>query len=60
MSVTEKYAIDKVHECATVFRTTDIEHPGVKLVMDQGAVNLAGPIKVLSTGGSRRNTARCS
>ena len=50
MSVTEKYAIDKAHECATVFRTTDIAHPGVKLVMDQGDVNLAGPIKVLSTG----------
>jgi sulfate adenylyltransferase len=50
MRVTEKYAIDKAHECATVFRTTDVEHPGVKLVMDQGDVNLAGPIKVLSTG----------
>jgi sulfate adenylyltransferase len=51
MLVTEKYAIDKEHECATVFRTTDPGHPGVKLVMDQGEVNLAGPIKVLSTGG---------
>ena len=51
MLVTEKYAIDKEHECATVFRTTDPRHPGVKLVMDQGEVNLAGPIKVLSTGG---------
>jgi sulfate adenylyltransferase len=51
MTVTEKYAIDKAHECATVFRTTDVAHPGVKLVMDQGEVNLAGPIKVLSTGG---------
>ncbi len=50
MKVTEKYAIDKAHECATVFRTTDLEHPGVKLVMEQGDVNLAGPIKVLSTG----------
>ncbi len=50
MQVTEKYAIDKAHECATVFRTADIEHPGVKLVMEQGDVNLAGPIKVLSTG----------
>jgi sulfate adenylyltransferase len=50
MRVTEKYAIDKAHECATVFHTTDVEHPGVKLVMDQGDVNLAGPIKVLSTG----------
>jgi sulfate adenylyltransferase len=50
MTVTEKYAIDKAHECATVFRTTDSAHPGVKLVMDQGEVNLAGPIRVLSTG----------
>jgi len=50
MLVTEKYVIDKAHECATVFRTTDPRHPGVKLVMDQGEVNLAGPIKVLSTG----------
>ena len=38
-------------ECASVFRTTDEAHPGVKLVMDQGAVNLAGAVKVLSTGG---------
>lgn len=51
MKVTEKYAIDKAHECATVFRTTDPEHPGVKMVMAQGDVNLAGPVKVLSTGG---------
>jgi sulfate adenylyltransferase len=51
MKVTEKYAINKAHECATVFRTTDPEHPGVKMVMAQGAVNLAGPVKVLSDGG---------
>jgi len=51
MQVTEKYSIDKAHECATVFRTTDLAHPGVKLVMEQGDVNLAGPVKVLSTGG---------
>ncbi|MDX9766240.1 MAG: sulfate adenylyltransferase [Ectothiorhodospiraceae bacterium] len=48
MLVTEKYVIDKAHECATVFKTTDLEHPGVKMVMEQGDVNLAGPIKVLS------------
>lgn len=51
MRVTEKYAIDKAHECATVFGTTDAEHPGVKMVMEQGDVNLAGPVKVLSQGG---------
>jgi len=50
MKVTEKYAIDKAHECATVFKTTDMEHPGVKMVMEQGDINLAGPIKVLSQG----------
>ncbi|MFN6961633.1 MAG: sulfate adenylyltransferase, partial [Rhodocyclaceae bacterium] len=51
MKVTEKYKIDKAHECASVYKTTDLEHPGVKMVMAQGDVNLAGPIKVLSTGG---------
>lgn len=50
MTVTEKYAIDKEHECMMVFKTTDIEHPGVKMVMEQGDINLAGPIKVLSQG----------
>jgi sulfate adenylyltransferase len=53
MRVTEKYAIDKAHECASVFRTPDGEHPGVKMVMAQGEVNLAGPVKVLSDGGFR-------
>ena len=48
MKVTEKYAIDKAHECEKVFRTTDEAHPGVKMVMAQADVNLAGPVKVLS------------
>ena len=51
MKVTEKYSIDKAHECAMVFGTTDPKHPGVKMVMEQGEVNLAGPVKVLSQGG---------
>jgi sulfate adenylyltransferase len=51
MTITEKYRIDKAHECATVFGTTDIEHPGVRMVMEQGEVNLAGPLRVLSQGG---------
>ncbi len=51
MRVTEKYTIDKEHECMMVFRTTDPEHPGVRMVMAQGEVNLAGPVKVLSQGG---------
>jgi len=48
MKVTEKYAIDKAHECKQIFRTVDMEHPGVKKVMGQPDVNLAGPVKVLS------------
>lgn len=51
MLVTEVYAIDKAHECASVYRTTDLEHPGVRMVMEQGELNLAGPVKVLSQGG---------
>ena len=51
MQVSEKYAIDKAHECRSVFGTEDAAHPGVKMVMQQPAVNLAGPVKVLSDGG---------
>ena len=51
MRVTEKYKIDKAHECGSVFRTNDAAHPGVKMVMQQGEWNLAGPVKVLSDGG---------
>ncbi|MGB9206419.1 MAG: sulfate adenylyltransferase [Terriglobales bacterium] len=48
MKVTEKYTIDKAHECKQVFRTIDPKHPGVEKVMAQAGVNLAGPVKVLS------------
>ncbi|MCX8027781.1 MAG: sulfate adenylyltransferase [Thermodesulfovibrionales bacterium] len=51
MKVTEKYTIDKVFECKSVYKTDDLEHPGVKMVMEQADVNLAGPVKVLSQGG---------
>jgi len=51
MTVGEKYRIDKSHECRSVFRTTDEAHPGVQMVMRQGEVNLAGPVRVLGDGG---------
>jgi len=51
MTVREKYRIDKAHESSAVFRTTDSAHPGVQMVMRQGEVNLAGPVRVLSDGG---------
>ena len=50
MKVTEKYKIDKEYECKQVYTTTDLEHPGVAMVMKQEEVNLAGPVKVLSEG----------
>ena len=51
LSVSEKYRIDKAHECQSVFRTTDAAHPGVQMVMRQGEVNLAGAVGVLGDGG---------
>ena len=51
MKVTERYRIDKAHECQAVFKTTDAAHPGVQMVMQQGEWNLAGPVQVLSDGG---------
>ena len=51
MTITEKYTIDKDHECMQVYKTNEDEHPGVKMVKAQGKYNLAGPIKVLSDGG---------
>ena len=50
MTVAEKYTIDRALECQSVFGTTDEGHPGVQKVMEQGAVNLAGPVSVLSEG----------
>ena len=50
MEVCEKYSIDKQFEAEHVYRTTDPKHPGVAKVLDQGGVNLAGPVRVLSEG----------
>ncbi len=45
--LTEKYSYDKETEALKVYRTTDEKHPGVKVVYDQGGVNLAGPVWLL-------------
>lgn len=50
LTVSEKYVIDKALECASVYSTTDENHPGVQKVLQQGEVNLAGPVVVLSEG----------
>lgn len=48
--IQEKYTIDKVYECKQVFKTDDVEHPGVAKVVAQGEVNLSGPVRVFSEG----------
>ena len=48
MTVTEKYTIDKAHECMQVYKTTDMEHPGVQNFLSVGKVFVAGPIQVLN------------
>lgn len=50
LTVEETYTIDKEHECQQVFTTTDNEHPGVQQVLNQGEVNIAGSVEVLSEG----------
>ncbi len=49
-TVTEIYPIDRELECREVFRSTDTAHPGVRKVMAQPPVNLAGPVMALSEG----------
>jgi len=50
MKVSEKYSPDKILECEHVYRTTDRAHPGVQKVLEQGEINLAGPVTCLSEG----------
>ena len=47
LQLTEKYSYDKQHEAVNVYRTDEEAHPGVKVIYEQGGVNLAGPIWLL-------------
>jgi sulfate adenylyltransferase len=47
LELTEKYSYDKKKEALNVYLTEDPNHPGVKVVYDQGEINLAGPIWLL-------------
>ncbi|MDY7013748.1 MAG: sulfate adenylyltransferase [Cyanobacteriota bacterium] len=44
LELTQKYRYNKAHEATNVYRTDEMKHPGVKVVYEQGAMNLAGPI----------------
>jgi len=44
LELTEKYPYDKQVEAENVYRTTDVKHPGVARLYDQGEIYLAGPV----------------
>ncbi|WP_018131482.1 sulfate adenylyltransferase [Effusibacillus pohliae] len=48
LEVTEKYSPDKEREAEKVYRTTDLQHPGVKKLYERPGVYLAGPVWVLN------------
>jgi sulfate adenylyltransferase len=47
LELTQKYRYNKAHEAVNVYRTDDHNHPGVKVVYEQGNINLAGPVWLL-------------
>lgn len=47
LELTQKYHYVKAHEAVNIYRTDDHNHPGVKVVYEQGPINLAGPIWLL-------------
>lgn len=47
LELTQKYRYNKAHEAVNVYRTDETKHPGVKVIYDQGPINLAGPIWLL-------------
>lgn len=47
LELTQKYAYDKKQEALQVYRTDEDKHPGVKVVYEQGGINLAGPVWLL-------------
>ncbi len=47
LELTQKYRYNKAHEAVNVYRTDDSKHPGVKVVLEQGPINLAGPVWLL-------------
>jgi sulfate adenylyltransferase len=47
LKLTQKYTYNKEKEALNVYRTTDEKHPGVKVVYEQGPINLAGPVWLL-------------
>ncbi|MEH2101324.1 MAG: sulfate adenylyltransferase [Nostoc sp.] len=47
LQLTQKYHYDKTREAIKVYRTDDVNHPGVQVLYNQGTVHLAGDIWLL-------------
>ncbi len=47
LTLEEKYDHDKDKQAQSCFKTTETAHPGVKVLMEEGDVCLAGPIDVV-------------
>jgi sulfate adenylyltransferase len=47
LELSQKFTYDKVHEALHVYRTNEDNHPGVKVIYEQGEVNLAGEVWLL-------------
>lgn len=47
LELEQKYRYDKTKEAINVYRTDDEAHPGVKVVYEQGPINLAGAVWLL-------------
>jgi sulfate adenylyltransferase len=47
LELTQKYRYNKAHEAINVYGTDEDKHPGVKVVYEQGEINLAGPVWLL-------------
>ncbi len=47
LQLVEKYSYDKKNEAANVYGTEEDKHPGVKVIYDQGEINLAGRVWLL-------------
>lgn len=48
MDVADKYTLDLENYCNKVFKTTDTNHPGVKVVMDAGNSFIGGEITLVN------------
>jgi 3'-phosphoadenosine 5'-phosphosulfate synthase len=47
LHLTERFQADKEYEAQAVYGTTDLQHPGVRRLFEEGGTYLGGPVSVL-------------